>query len=79
MAKVSTIRVVQIRGRLQVLSSWLMKAKSKLALCAISGASPMNSSSSSTFSWNLGLSARNRSVRPWTASAALGIGRSGLK
>ena len=61
---VSTIRLMQTEARPQRSSSWLRKPKSKLALCATSGESPMNSSSSSALSAKRGLSDRKIVAEP---------------
>ncbi|MNT97979.1 hypothetical protein D3C72_2404440 [compost metagenome] len=55
-----------------------MKLRSKLALCAIRGASPTNSSRSAAISWNFGAFLTWSSVMPWTRIASGGISRSGL-
>ena len=49
-----------------------------MALCATSGASPMNATSSSTTSANFGLSFRKSMLSPWTLNAPSGMSRSGL-
>ena len=60
-------------------NSAFRKPRSKLALCATSFASPMNSRNSSTTSANFGLSLRKSVDRPCTRNAASGISRSGFK
>src|SRR6516165_3815243 len=59
-------------------SSALRKARSNSALCATSGASPMNATRSSTISAKNGLSLRTSLDRPWMATASGGTSRSGL-
>ena len=79
-ATVSIIRSRLSGGNPHISSSELTKPKSNPALCATSlVSSPRNSSSSATRSWNRGLSDRKLIESPWTASAAAGMSRSGLK